>query len=47
MNVFVIERENDIWKIEPKWQYTYRHLEAKQIKQIKENSKQNLLHKTQ
>ena len=35
----IIETENAIRQIEPKWQNTYRFLAAKRIKQIKENNK--------
>ena len=47
INELIIETENAIRRLEPKWQNTYRHLATKRIKQIKENKKQNSLHKWQ
>ena len=47
INALIIETENVIRRLEPKWQNTYRHLATKRIKQIKENKKQNPLHKWQ
>jgi len=47
INELIIETENAIRRLEPKWQNTYRHLATKRIKQIKENKKQNTLHKGQ
>ena len=47
INELIIETENAIKKIEPKWQNMYRHQAAIRIKQIKNNNKQNTLHKWQ
>ena len=47
INEIIIETENAIRQIEPKWQNMYRYQAAKRIKQIKENSKQNPIHKMQ
>ena len=47
INELIIETENAIKKLEPKWQNKYRHQAALRIKQIKGNDKQNPLHKWQ
>jgi len=47
INELIIEIENAIKKLEPKWQNMYRHQATTHMKQIKENNKQNPLHKWQ
>jgi len=47
INVIIIETGKAIGQREPKWQNTFRYLASKQIKVIKENNIQNLLHKKQ
>jgi len=47
INELIIETDNAIKKLEPKWQNMYRHQAAIHIKQMKDNNKQNALHKWQ
>jgi len=47
INELIIETENAIRRLEPKWQNMYILQAKARIKQIKENSKQNPAHKWQ
>jgi len=47
INELIIETENAIRRFDPKWQNMYRLQATALIKQIKENNKQNPLHKWQ
>ena len=45
INELIVDTENAIRTLEPKIQYTYRHLAIKQIKRISMTGKKNILHK--
>jgi len=45
INQLIIDTENAVRNLDPKLQGTYRHLAAKQIKYIMNNSKENTVHK--
>lgn len=47
INELIIETENAIRRLEPNWRNMYRLQATARIKQIKENNKQNPLHKWQ